>query len=109
MPNEYDLNGNGEIDPIEHEIMLEDRRRRMEDSDAKRDAQRLMTWFSLSGMVLYPFVILAASLWGLETAAGLLADIAAVYVIGASGIAAAYFGFNAMESKNAASTDRSNS
>jgi hypothetical protein len=109
MPNEYDLNGNGEIDPIEHEIMLEDRRRRMEDSDAKRDAQRRMTWFSLSGMVLYPFVILAASLWGLETAAGLLADIAAVYVIGASGIAAAYFGFNAMESKNASSTDRTSS
>jgi len=109
MPNEFDLNGNGEIDPIEHEIMLEDRRRRMEDSDAKRDAQRRMTWFSLSGMVLYPFVILAASLWGLETAAGLLADIAAVYVIGASGIAAAYFGFNAMESKNASSTDRSSS
>ena len=109
MPNEFDLNGNGKIDPIEHEIMLEDRRRRMEDSDAKRDAQRRMTWFSLSGMVLYPFVILAASLWGLETAAGLLADIAAVYVIGASGIAAAYFGFNAMESKNASSSDRSNS
>ncbi len=109
MPNEYDLNGNGEIDPIEHEIMLEDRRRRMEDSDAKRDAQRRMTWFALSGMVLYPFVILAASLWGLETAAGLLADIAAVYVIGASGIAAAYFGFNAMESKNASSTDRTSS
>lgn len=109
MPNEFDLNGNGEIDPIEHDIMLEDRRRRMEDSDAKRDAQRRMTWFSLSGMVLYPFVILAASLWGLETAAGLLADIAAVYVIGASGIAAAYFGFNAMESKNASSTDRASS
>ena len=109
MPNEFDLNGNGKIDPIEHEIMLEDRRRRMEDSDAKRDAQRRMTWFSLSGMVLYPFVILAASLWGLETAAGLLADIAAVYVIGASGIAAAYFGFNAMESKNASSTDRASS
>ena len=109
MPNEFDLNGNGEIDPIEHEIMLEDRRRRMEDSDAKRDAQMRMTWFSLSGMVLYPFVILAASLWGLETAASLLADIAAVYVIGASGIAAAYFGFNAMESKNASSTDRASS
>jgi len=109
MPNEFDLNGNGQIDPIEHDIMLEDRRRRMEDSDAKRDAQRRMTWFSLSGMVLYPFVILAASLWGLETAASLLADIAAVYVIGASGIAAAYFGFNAMESKNASSTDRASS
>jgi len=109
MPNEFDLNGNGKIDPVEHDIMLEDRRRRMEDSDAKRDAQRRMTWFSLSGMVLYPFVILAASLGGLDTAATLIADIAAVYVIGASGVAAAYFGFNAMENKNATSTDRANS
>jgi hypothetical protein len=108
MPNEYDLNGNGKIDPVEHEIMLEDRRRRMEDADAKRDAQRRMTWFALSGMILYPFVILVASMTGLETAAKLMAEIAAVYVIGASGIAAAYFGFNAMESKNnASSSDRS--
>jgi gamma-glutamyl-gamma-aminobutyrate hydrolase PuuD len=109
MPNEYDLNGNGKIDPVEHEIMLEDRRRRMEDADAKRDAQRRMTWFALSGMILYPFVILVASMTGLETAAKLMADIAAVYVIGASGIAAAYFGFNAMESKNASNSDRSSS
>ena len=63
MPNEYDLNGNGKIDPVEHEIMLEDRRRRMEDADAKRDAQRRMTWFALSGMILYPLVILVASVW----------------------------------------------
>jgi hypothetical protein len=109
MPNEYDLNGNGEIDPIEHEIMLEDRRRRMEDADAKRDAQRRMTWFALVGMILYPFVILVASLAGLDPAAQLLTEIAAVYVIGASGIAAAYFGFNAMESKHASSSDRSSS
>jgi len=109
MPNEYDLNGNGKIDPVEHEIMLEDRRRRMEDADAKRDAQRRMTWFALSGMILYPLVILVASVVGLDTAAKLMAEIAAVYVIGASGIAAAYFGFNAMESKNVASSDRSSS
>ena len=109
MPNEYDLNGNGKIDPVEHEIMLEDRRRRMEDADAKRDAQRRMTWFALSGMILYPLVILVASVVGLDTAAKLMAEIAAVYVIGASGIAAAYFGFNAMERKNASSSDRSSS
>jgi hypothetical protein len=48
------MNGNGRIDPDEREIMLEDRRRKMEDADAKRDAQRRMTWFALSGMVLYP-------------------------------------------------------
>jgi hypothetical protein len=52
--DDYDLNGNGRIDPEEREIMLEDRRRKMEDADAKRDAQRRMTWFALAGMVLYP-------------------------------------------------------
>ena len=95
----YDLNSNGKIDPSERELMLEDRRLRMEDADAKRDAQRRMTWFALSGMIMYPAVILLASVTGFDTAAKLIADIAAVYVIGASGIAAAYFGFNAMEAK----------
>ena len=96
---EYDLNGNGVIDPEEREIMLEDRRRRMEDEDAKRDAQRNMTWFALSGMVLYPAAILAASVTGLETAAGLIADFANIYVVSVSALVGAYFGFNAMGSK----------
>jgi len=96
---EYDLNGNGVIDPEEREIMLEDRRRRMEDEDAKRDAQRNMTWFALSGMVLYPAAILAASVTGLETAAGLIADIANIYVVSVSALVGAYFGFNAMGKK----------
>ncbi len=96
---QYDLNSNGKIDADERELMMEDRRLRMEDADAKRDAQRRMTWFALSGMIMYPAVILLASMTGYDAAAKLLADIAAVYVIGASGIAAAYFGFNAMEAK----------
>ena len=95
--SEYDINGNGKIDPKEREILLEDRRRKMEDADAKRDAQRKMTWFALSGMVLYPLAILIASLLGLSDAAGLIADIATVYVVAVSGVTAAYFGFNAME------------
>ena len=107
--DEYDLNGNGKIDPDEREIMLEDRKRRMEDEDAKRDAQRNMTWFALSGMVLYPLVILIASVLGFDNAASLIADIAAVYVVAVSGVTAAYFGFNALEAKNASSTYRSDS
>lgn len=95
--SEYDINGNGKIDPKEREILLEDRRRKMEDADAKRDAQRKMTWFALSGMVLYPLAILVASWLGLSDAAGLIADIATVYVVAVSGVTAAYFGFNAME------------
>ena len=97
---DYDLNGNGVIDPEEREIMIEDRRRKMEDADAKRDAQRRMTWFALAGMVLYPVAIVLASILGAVGAAGLLADIAAVYVVAVSGVTAAYFGFNAMESRN---------
>ena len=104
MLNEYDLNGNGEIDPIEHEIMLEDRRRKMEDSDAKRDTQRRLTVACASGMLMYPFAIVGASALGFDTAANLIADIATVYVVAASGVVAAYFGFNAMEAKNDSST-----
>lgn len=94
---EYDINGNGKIDRDERAIMLEDRRRKMEDADAKRDAQRRMTWFALAGMVMYPVAILIASLLGLDAAASLVADIATVYVVAVSGVTAAYFGFNAME------------
>ncbi len=95
--SEYDFNANGKIDPDERTIMLEDRRRKMEDADAKRDAQRRMTWFALAGMVLYPLAIILASMLGYSEAAGLVADIATVYVVAVSGVTAAYFGFNAME------------
>ena len=97
--NEYDLNANGKIDPDEREIMLEDRRRRMLDQDAKRDTQRRLTIACTAGMLLYPFAILAASVLGYSEAASLIADIATVYVVAASGVVAAYFGFNAMEAK----------
>lgn len=105
---DYDLNGNGKIDPDEKEIMLEDRRRKMEDADAKRDTQRRLTVACTAGMLLYPLAIVLSVLAGLERAAELITDIASVYVIGASGVVAAYFGFNAMENRNAASTDRAN-
>lgn len=96
---EYDLNQNGILDPEEREIMLEDRRRRMEDEDAKRDAQRNMTWFALSGMVMYPAAIVVSSVVGLDTAAMLIADIANIYVVSVSALVGAYFGFNAMGAK----------
>lgn len=94
--DDYDLNANGTIDPDEREIMLEDRRRKMEDADHKRDAQLKMTWFALSGMLGYPFLIILASYLGLSQASELLSDIAAVYVVAVSGVTAAYFGFSNM-------------
>ncbi len=97
--NDYDLNGNGMLDPEEREILMEDRRRQMEDADAKRDTQRRLTTACALGMLLYPLAIVGASAMGLDAAAGLIADIATVYVVAASGVVAAYFGFNAMEAK----------
>jgi hypothetical protein len=99
MVDEYDLDKNGKLDAEEREIYLEDRRRRMEDEDAKRDAQRNMTWFALSGMVLYPAAILLCSVIGMETAAELIADIANIYVVSVSALVGAYFGFNAIGAK----------
>lgn len=99
MVDEYDLNKNGTLDDDERAIMLEDRRRKMLDADHKRDAQLRMTWFALSGMLGYPFLIILASYLGLIQASELLADIAAVYVVAVSGVTAAYFGFSAMGDK----------
>jgi len=47
----YDLNNNGTIDPDEKALLLDDRKRRIVDADAKRDAQLKMCWYSLSGML----------------------------------------------------------
>jgi hypothetical protein len=50
-------------------------------------------------MLLYPLAILAASALGFDKAAELIESLGTVYVVAASGIVAAYFGFNAMEAK----------
>ena len=99
MVEEYDLDKNGKLDKEERAIYLEDRRRKMEDEDAKRDAQRNMTWFALSGMVLYPMSIFLCTLLGMDTAAMLIADIANIYVVSVSALVGAYFGFTAMGNK----------
>jgi hypothetical protein len=97
--SDYDLNGDGKIDPSERELMLEDRRRNMDDQDAKRDTQRRLTIACAAGMLLYPFAIILASALGLVEAAALITEIATVYVVAASGVVAAYFGFNAVEAR----------
>ena len=96
---EYDLNGNGKLDPEEKAIMLEDRRRKMEDADAKRDAQRKMAWFSLGGLLLYPFGIFLTSLFALDQAANLIADIAPTYFASIAVLVSAFFAADAVGSK----------
>ena len=42
----YDLNGDGVLDAEERKLMLEDRRRRIEDDDKQRDQIRVMVWYA---------------------------------------------------------------
>ena len=96
--NEYDLNGNGKLDPEERAIMLEDRRRKMEDADAKRDAQRKMAWFSLTGMLVFPFGVVLTEYMLLPQASEMLASMSNIYYVSIAAIVAAYYGFTNMGS-----------
>jgi len=92
----FDVNGDGSIDKAEWDALeYEDRKRRLEDEDAQRDAQRKMTWFALSGMLLYPLAVVLADLLTLVEAAKILGSMASVYFVSVAGIVAAFFGASA--------------
>jgi hypothetical protein len=97
MPKQnYDLNDNGKIDPEEREIMLEDRKRIMIDADAKRDAQRRMAWFSLTGMLVFPFGVIFTEWAELPQASVMLASMSNIYYVSIAAIVGAYYGFTNM-------------
>ena len=95
-PENYDLDGNGKLDPEERAIMLEDYRRKMEDADAKRDAQRKMAWFSLMGMLVFPFGVVLTEYMALPQASEMLASMSNIYYVSIAAIVAAYYGFTNM-------------
>ena len=95
-----DVNGDGHVSDEELMMHLEFKRKKLEDEDAQRDAMRKMTWFALFGMLLYPLGIFCTSLFGLDTAANIIGDIAPTYFIAISALVAAFFGANAYAGKN---------
>ncbi len=88
-----DLNGDGVVDEREREIHIERLRREMEDADAKRDAQRQMAWFSLTGMLVFPFGVVVTEYLALTRASDLLASMSNIYYVSIAAIVAAYYGF----------------
>ena len=94
-----DANGDGHISAEEAAMDLEFKRKRLEDQDAMRDAQRNMAWFALFGMLLYPFAVVLANLIGLDQAAKILGDMAATYFVSVAAIVAAFFGGQALGNK----------
>jgi len=94
-----DVNGDGVVTDKELAMHLEFKRKKLEDEDAQRDAMRKMTWFALFGMLLYPFGIFCTSLFGLESAANIIGDIAPTYFVAIAALVSAFFGANAYSGK----------
>lgn len=94
-----DANGDGHISKEEMDMHLEFKRKALEDADAQRDAIRKMAWFSLVGLLLYPFGIFLTSLFGLDKAAELIADIAPTYFASIAVLVSAFFGADALKKK----------
>ena len=90
-----DTNGDGKVSEEEHAMYMEFKRKELEDADAMRDAQRNMAWFSLAGMLLYPAMVVATDLAGLEKASNILGDMAPTYFVAVAGLVAAFFGAQA--------------
>ena len=98
--NKADSNNAGVI--TDAEIARQERMIRLENEDKKEDAQRQMAWFCLVGMLGYPFAVILAVVFGVDSAAKILGDMAGVYFIAVAGIIAAFFGAAAIKSNAAA-------
>jgi len=94
-----DINGDGVVTDEELKMHLEFKRKELEDKDAQRDAIRKMAWFSLFGLLLYPFGIFLTSMFGLENAANLIADIAPTYFASIAVLVSAFFAADAVGKK----------
>lgn len=94
-----DTNGDGKVTPEEHKMYMEFKRKELEDRDAQRDAIRKMAWFSLGGLLLYPIGIFLTSLFGLDSAANLISDIAPTYFASIAVLVSAFFAADAVGGK----------
>ena len=92
-----DIDGYGVV--TEEELDMDARIMRLENEDKRQDAQRYMAWFALWGMLLYPSMVVISLLIGLDQAAKILGDMAAVYYVSVAAIVAAYFGTQALKKK----------
>ena len=80
-------------------LRLQDLKSDIENEDKKQDAQRMMAWFALCGMLLYPFAVVLANWIGLDQAAKILGDMAATYFVSVAAIVAAFYAKEAITKK----------
>ena len=97
---EADNNGSGSIEKHEWDLLLlEDKRRRIEDEDAHRDQTRKMAWFALWGMLLYPFGVVFTSALGLDNASAIIGSMASIYFVSVAGVVSVFMGVTNLAKK----------
>ena len=97
---EADNNGSGSIEKHEWDLLLlDDKRRRIEDEDAHRDQTRKMAWFALWGMLLYPFGVVLTSALGLDNASAIIGSMASIYFVSVAGVVSVFMGVTNLAKK----------
>lgn len=81
---------------------------RLDNEDRKDDSQRWMTWFALTGMIIYPLVVVACDALNLDKASNLVSDMADMYFVSVSAIVMAFYGANAWTSTRRPKLDQDN-
>jgi hypothetical protein len=109
----YDLTGDGviteeELKMLERIADLESKKAKEVDRDKREDAQRKMAWFSLLGMLLYPFSIVITAWIGLSDASEILGSMASIYFVSVAAIVASFFGSQAYQNSHMFSNENEN-
>jgi hypothetical protein len=99
----YDLDGDGTV--TDEEMAKAEHMITVENEDKKQDAQRNMAWFALFGMLLYPFAVVIAIAFGLDSAGTILGNMAPTYFVSVAAIVAAFYGTQAYASKSTKTED----
>ena len=93
-----DLDGDGIVS--DSELETSEKLQEMQLAHERADAQRAMSWFALWGMLLYPSLVVVSEFFGMNQAASILGDMAAVYFVSVAGILAAFFGAQAWSNRS---------
>lgn len=73
---------------------------KLDNYDKKDETHRKMAWYSLFGMLIYPFLVVITELLNIPNASSLIADMSGVYFASVSVIVMVYFGANAYVKRN---------
>ena len=92
-----DFDGDGVVS--DSELETSEKLQEMQLAHERADAQRAMSWFALWGMLLYPSLVVVSEFFGMNQAASILGDMAAVYFVSVAGILAAFFGAQAWSNR----------